>query len=86
MSPVGRYYPLAALFSNVKVCLGRNTPCLSYYETALPGLEEYMMPREQLDATRKVMAAPVAVNKLWNNLQEEDNEVLDVYLFFFFLQ
>jgi hypothetical protein len=78
MSPVGQYYPLAALFSNIQVCLGRNTPSLSYYEMAPPELEEYLTPRNQWDATREVMVAPVAFNEPWNNFQEEDNEVPDI--------
>lgn len=67
LSPVGQYYPIVALFSNLQICMGRNTSALSYYGIPPPSLEEYLTPRDRWDEERQVMNEPIAFNQPWNN-------------------
>lgn len=58
LSPVGHYFPVAALFSNLLRCFGRFDTTQSYFGLPPPTPEQYLTPRAQWDATRLIPLVP----------------------------
>jgi len=58
LSPIGLYFPVAALFCNLLRCFGRGSTTLSYYQMAAPTPQEYLTPLEVWQATRVVHVEP----------------------------
>lgn len=59
LSPVGLYYPVAAFFSNLQRCFGRNSTTQSYYGLNTPSIQQYLTKRDVWDRTRVVMQEPL---------------------------
>ena len=57
-SPVGLYFPVAALFSNLLHCFGRHDTTQSYFGMRPPTPQQYLTPRREWDATRIVHIVP----------------------------
>ena len=58
LSPVGHYFPVAALFSNLLRCFGCYDTTQSYFGLPPPIPEQYLTPRAQWDMTRLVPIVP----------------------------
>jgi hypothetical protein len=62
--PVGHYYPVAVLFSNLLRCFGRDSITQSYFGKAPPAPNEYLTPRAMWDATRVIHNEPLYFGRI----------------------
>jgi hypothetical protein len=70
LSPIGRLYPLCALFSNIQRCIGRRTSTGGYYNMPPPTLHQYLTTRQQWEENRLVNFAHPAFVEGWEQPDE----------------
>lgn len=58
LMPVGIFFPVMVLFSNLQICFGRNCPTRSYYRVDAPQVHEYLTPKEVWENTREIFSEP----------------------------
>lgn len=58
LSPIALYFPIAALFSNVLCCYGRNSTTKTFFQMEPPTVEEYLTPRGVWNKTRVIHEEP----------------------------
>jgi len=72
LMPVGIYFPVIALFSNLQMCFQRNCPTRSFYQVAGPNIEQYLTPLEVWEQSRMVFTVPECFVARENYMPEEE--------------
>lgn len=68
MSPVGTFFLLCAILSNILTTLGHNSTTCSFYRADPPTTEEYLTPLDVWTRMRQVHATSDYFNRAWENI------------------